>query len=84
MSHARSAPHPAAAAAVLAAERLTALRRTALLDAAADGSFDRFTRVVAHLLGAPVALVSLVDADGQFFGGRSPPRACPPSAWCWR
>ncbi|MDF1501355.1 GAF domain-containing sensor histidine kinase [Roseisolibacter sp. H3M3-2] len=47
--------------------RLDALRRTALLDSPAEEAFDRFTRLAARLLRAPVALVSLVDADRQFF-----------------
>jgi diguanylate cyclase (GGDEF)-like protein/PAS domain S-box-containing protein len=67
MPAARSAPHPAAADAVLSSTRLEALRRTALLDSAAEGAFDRFARLASRLLGAPVALVSLVDADRQFF-----------------
>ena len=48
-------------------ERLAALRETALLDSPAEGSFDRLTRLAARLLRAPMALVSLVDADRQFF-----------------
>jgi hypothetical protein len=47
--------------------RRDALRRTALLDSDAEEAFDRLTRVVTAVLGVPVALVSLVDADRQFF-----------------
>jgi GAF domain-containing protein len=47
--------------------RLEALRETALLDSPAEGAFDRLTRLAARLLRAPVALVSLVDVDRQFF-----------------
>ncbi|MGI8546709.1 MAG: sensor domain-containing phosphodiesterase, partial [Gemmatimonadaceae bacterium] len=47
--------------------RLQALRRTALLDTAAEPAFDRLTRLASQLLGVPIALVSLVDADRQFF-----------------
>ncbi|CAA9490810.1 MAG: RsbT co-antagonist protein RsbRA, partial [uncultured Solirubrobacteraceae bacterium] len=47
--------------------RLRALRRTNLLDTAAEESFDRLTRVAASALGVPVSLVSLVDEDRQFF-----------------
>jgi signal transduction histidine kinase len=47
--------------------RLAALRETALLDSPAEGSFDRLTRLAARLLRAPIALVSLVDAERQFF-----------------
>jgi signal transduction histidine kinase len=48
-------------------ERLAALRETALLDSPGEGSFDRLTRLAARLLRAPIALVSLVEADRQFF-----------------
>ena len=49
------------------AARLEALRRTGVLDTPAEASFDRLTALAARLLRAPVALVSLVDADRQFF-----------------
>ena len=47
--------------------RLRALRETALLDSPAEEAFDRLARLTAKLLHAPVALISLVDADRQFF-----------------
>ena len=47
--------------------RLAALRRTGLLDAPAEEAFDRFTRLGARLCNAPVALLTLVDRDRQFF-----------------
>jgi hypothetical protein len=47
--------------------RLGALRATGLLDSPAERAFDRITRLAARVLNAPVALVSLVDADRQFF-----------------
>jgi len=47
--------------------RLAALRRTNLLDTPAEEAFDRLARLATRLLDAPVALVSLVDADRQFF-----------------
>ncbi len=47
--------------------RLEALRRSRLLDSPAEEAFDRLTRLVCRLLGVPVALVSLVDAERQFF-----------------
>ena len=47
--------------------RLAALRKTALLDSPTEEAFDRLTRLAVRLLGAPVALVSLIDADRQFF-----------------
>lgn len=47
--------------------RLSALQRTGLLDAPAEEVFDRFTRLATHLCKAPVALMTLVDQDRQFF-----------------
>ena len=48
-------------------DRLAALRRTLLLDSPQEPSFDRLTELASLILDAPVALVSLVDADRQFF-----------------
>ncbi|MEV0211951.1 SpoIIE family protein phosphatase [Micromonospora sp. NPDC050695] len=48
--------------------RLRALADTGL-DAAPDEALDRFARLVSDLLDVPVALVSLVSADRQFFPG---------------
>ncbi len=47
--------------------RLAALRRLFLLDTAPARAFDRLTALAAQLLEAPVSLVTLVDADRQFF-----------------
>lgn len=47
--------------------RLAALRRTQLLDSQPERDFDLLTRLAAHLLKSPVALVSLVDAEREFF-----------------
>jgi serine phosphatase RsbU (regulator of sigma subunit) len=51
------------------AARLEALRRVRL-SASADPGLERFARLVADTLGAPVALVSLVEADRQVFPGQ--------------
>ncbi|MET3889357.1 methyl-accepting chemotaxis protein [Bosea sp. OAE506] len=48
-------------------ERLRALQRTGLLDSARDPAFDNLTRLAKDMLGVPVALISLVDADRQWF-----------------
>ncbi len=48
-------------------DRLSALRRTALLDTPPEEGFDRLTRMAARLLGTPVSLVALVADDHQFF-----------------
>jgi GAF domain-containing protein len=57
----------ASASAVHAPERLAELRRSGLLDSPPQESFDRLTRLTATVLNVPVALVSLVDSDRQFF-----------------
>lgn len=49
------------------AERRAALIATGLLDSPAEASFDRITSLVSRVLSVPVALVSLVDIDRQFF-----------------
>ncbi len=47
--------------------RLRLLASTELLDTPADARFDRFTRLARNALNAPISLVSLVDAERQFF-----------------
>lgn len=49
------------------ASRLRALWRTGLLDTPPEVTFDRVTKLICRVLGVPVALVSLVDQDRQFF-----------------
>jgi len=56
-----------AAAAVDDQDRLDALHATGLLDSDISPSFDRLARLASSVLNAPVALVSLVDADRQYF-----------------
>jgi GAF domain-containing protein len=53
--------------AVRDAARVRALRATGLLDSPVDEAFDRLARIAAEALNAPVALVSLVDENRQFF-----------------
>ena len=48
-------------------KRLQALQRTGLLDSAPEPTFDRITALVCRLLRVPVALISFVDSDRQFF-----------------
>lgn len=50
-----------------APDRSTALAHTALLDSPPEESFDALTELASSLLGVPVALVSLVDTNRQFF-----------------
>ena len=46
---------------------MPALRALGLFDTPAEEAFDRLARLAARLLQAPIALVSLVDEDRQFF-----------------
>ncbi|WP_263263983.1 GAF domain-containing protein, partial [Pseudomonas sp. RIT-PI-S] len=52
------------------AARLRMLQSLDLLDTPAEECFDRATRVLAQLLRVPIALVSLVDANRQWFKAR--------------
>ncbi len=51
-------------------ERLAALGRLDVLDTEPEARFDRHTEAIATALDVPVALVSLVDADRQWFKSR--------------
>ncbi|MCW8087611.1 GAF domain-containing protein [Sabulicella glaciei] len=53
--------------------RLEALHATMLLDTPAEEGFDQLTRLARETLDAPMALVSLVDHDRQFFKSHSGP-----------
>ncbi len=50
--------------------RLAVLRRYEILDTEVDAGIDDLTRLAARLCGTPIALVSLVDADRQWFKSR--------------
>ncbi|WP_306397937.1 sensor histidine kinase [Telluria beijingensis] len=52
------------------ARRLQVLIDLDLLDSPPDERFDRITRLAARLFDVPTALVSLVDADRQWFKSR--------------
>lgn len=49
------------------AERLKALQQLGVLDTPAEAAFDALARAAAAMCGAPIALVSLVDRDRQWF-----------------
>jgi diguanylate cyclase (GGDEF)-like protein len=63
------------------AKRLASLRGLGILHTPAEERFDRVTRLACRLLDVPLAMVSLVDAEIQWFksrqgmGGREDPRA---------
>jgi diguanylate cyclase (GGDEF)-like protein len=48
-------------------ERLAALARFDILDSGAEASFDRITGLVRTVLDVPMAAVSLIDRDRQWF-----------------
>ncbi|SFK36392.1 sensor domain-containing diguanylate cyclase [Methylophaga sulfidovorans] len=48
-------------------ERLSTLKSLTILDSAPDERFDRLTRIATKLFDVPVALVSLVDKNRQWF-----------------
>jgi GAF domain-containing protein len=48
-------------------DRLERLRQFGVLDTPPSEAFDRITRLASRLLKMPIALVSLVDADRQWF-----------------
>ena len=49
------------------AQRLQALQELAILDTAAEERFDRLTRLAQRYFAVPTVLVSLVDANRQWF-----------------
>jgi diguanylate cyclase (GGDEF)-like protein/PAS domain S-box-containing protein len=49
------------------AQRLQVLGRLAVLDTEPEQAFDELTQLAAQLCGTPMALVSLVDRDRQWF-----------------
>ncbi|HEV2558226.1 MAG TPA: PAS domain S-box protein [Microvirga sp.] len=51
-------------------ERLSALRMLQILDTPAEAHFDAVVDVARRTFGVPIALVSLVDADRQWFKAR--------------
>ncbi len=50
--------------------RMAALHRYNILDTAPEESFDRITRLAKTVLQTPMVMVSLVDADRQWFKSR--------------
>ena len=57
-------------AAIREPERIDALQASGLLDRSQDAIFDCLTRVAAKAVNVPVVLVSLVEADRQWFASQ--------------
>lgn len=51
-------------------QRLAALRSYEVLDTQAEAAFDNLVRFAASITATPIALVSLIDADRQWFKAR--------------
>ena len=51
--------------------RLETLRSLQILDTLPEERFDRLTRLARKLFDVPIALVSLIDADRQWFKSSS-------------
>jgi diguanylate cyclase (GGDEF)-like protein len=51
-------------------QRLRSLQSLKVLDTLPEERFDRFTRLATRLFNVPIALVSLVDRDRQWFKSR--------------
>lgn len=55
-------------------QRLAVLRSLHILDTPPEERFDRITRTAQRLFNVPIALISLVDAQRQWFNSV---RVCP-------
>jgi len=50
--------------------RLAALRRYEILDSGSEAEYDDLTKIAAHICGTPIALITLVDSERQWFKAR--------------
>lgn len=67
MSTAMSLPYLQAELPANEADRLKALYKLEILDTAPEPRFDRLTELAADVLNVPIALISLVDENRQWF-----------------
>ncbi len=57
-------------------QRIAALRSSGLLDSGPEERFDRVTRLARRLFNVPIALVSLIDTQRQWFKSKQGLEAC--------
>jgi len=65
--------------------RLQILRDYAILDTPLEAEFDDFTLLAAQICGTPIALISLIDEERQWFKSRlglDVPETCRDAAFC--
>lgn len=67
MSSTQSLPYSPAEPPANEKDRLTALYKLEILDTAPEPRFDRLTELAADVLNVPIALISLVDENRQWF-----------------
>lgn len=67
----KPAPHP-----LNEIQRLAALRSYAVLDTAAERRFDDITYIATQICETPIALISLIDEDRQWFKSKQGLAAC--------
>ena len=47
--------------------RLNALRSSGILDTGVERAYDQLTELAAHICATPIAILSLIDSDRQWF-----------------
>ncbi|RYZ88414.1 MAG: GAF domain-containing sensor histidine kinase [Proteobacteria bacterium] len=66
-THSRENPRPEEISHLFDPERLLAVEMSGLMESPPEEAFDRFTELAHQILGRPIALLTLVDGERQFF-----------------